>query len=53
MTTYVLIAILYYNRTMAMQEFNSKDKCEIAAKVIQENGNNGFGNNVKTFCVEK
>lgn len=48
---WVLIVLMHYNRAIAMQDFYSKDKCEIAAKAIlatkigAENGT--------AFCVEK
>jgi len=51
MTAWVLIVLMHYNRAIAMQDFTTKDKCEIAAKAIMatkidtENGS--------AFCVEK
>ena len=51
MTTYVLIFLSYYGRVGFTAEFNSKDKCELAAKQVMATSVLYQSN--KYICVEK
>lgn len=50
MSAYVLIVMVYYHRAVAMHEFTSKDKCEVAAQAVLSKR---IAEDITTFCVEK